>query len=430
LAVIGQSAAGGKPSEVMVRGPVETELPMPSAQASEPGFGVYIHWPFCAQKCPYCDFNSHVRFGGLDGRSGWDEARFVAAYLSELRHFREMTGPRRVTSVFFGGGTPSLMQGETVACLLDAIGRLWVLDAGAEITLEANPSSVDAGRFRDYRAAGVNRVSLGIQSLLEADLKALGRLHTVLEAKAALHVAKDTFDRVSFDLIYARSGQTLEAWRAELAEALSFGPHHVSLYQLTIEPETPFQQLFAAGKLSVPDQELAAEMYEMTQAMTEAAGLQAYEVSNHARAGEECLHNLLYWRYGEYVGVGPGAHGRVLGSEGRLATVIERHPETWASRVEAQGHGTVSADAISREEAADEMLLVGLRLREGLDLARLAEVGGVVPARATVARLIEQGVLELTGDGRRLRADGAGRLLIDELVLQLSSSLQPIGARA
>jgi len=387
-----------------------------------PGFGVYIHWPFCAQKCPYCDFNSHVRFGGRDGRSGFDEARFLAAYLNELRHFRELTGPRSVGSIFFGGGTPSLMQGATVGAILAEVARLWDVDNGAEITLEANPGSVDAGRFRDYRAAGVNRVSLGIQSLIAEDLKALGRIHTVEEAKAALKSAADTFERVSFDLIYARSVQTLEAWRAELAEALAFNPSHLSLYQLTIEPGTTCEKLYAAGQLTVPNEDEAADMYEATQAMSEAAGLPAYEVSNHARCGEESRHNLVYWRYGEYAGVGPGAHGRIAGEHGRMASVIERHPETWAGLVEAEGHGIVEAEPIAREAAADEMLLMGLRLREGLDIERLRQVGGVIPDCETVERLVGQGVLEVIDGGRRVRAIGAGRFLINELVLQLSRS--------
>lgn len=422
MAVVGESAAGRQPVRIVQDGPDGQESP-----ASDPGFGVYIHWPFCAQKCPYCDFNSHVRFGGADGRSGWDEARLLSAYLSELRYFRNVTGPRRAASVFFGGGTPSLMQGATVAAILDEVGRLWGLEANAEITLEANPGSVEASRFREYRAAGVNRVSLGVQSLLDTDLKALGRIHTVAEAKAALRLATDTFERVSFDLIYARSGQTLEDWRAELREALSFSPSHLSLYQLTIEPETVFERRVAAGQLVLPDEDVAAGMFEMTQTTTEAAGLPAYEVSNHARPGQECRHNLVYWRYGEYAGVGPGAHGRILTAEGRLATVIERHPESWVSRVEAKGHGIASTEVISRSAAADEMLLMGLRLKEGVDLGRLAQIGGVVPGAETVSRLTEQGVLDVVESGRRLCAVGPGRLLINQLVLHLSSSFEDAG---
>ncbi len=415
MAVVGQSAACGQPVRIVPEGSRMLE-------ASAPGFGIYVHWPFCAQKCPYCDFNSHVRFGGKDGRTGWDETQFLSAYLRELKHFRELTGPRRAGSVFFGGGTPSLMQGATVGAILDEIGRLWDLDADAEITLEANPGSVEASRFRDYRTSGVNRVSLGVQSLIVADLKALGRIHTVDEAKAALKIATDTFERASFDLIYARSGQTLPDWRAELAEALSYQPSHLSLYQLTIEPGTVFEKLQAAGQLVVPDEDVAADLFEATQEMTEAAGLPSYEVSNHARPGEESRHNLVYWRYGEYAGVGPGAHGRIIGNTGRLATVIERHPESWVERVEARGHGIVEEEQIAQTSAADEILLMGLRLREGLDLARLADVGGVQPGADAVSRLVEQGVLEVLDGGRRIRAIGGGRFLINELVLQLSTS--------
>ena len=397
------------------------------------GFGVYVHWPFCAQKCPYCDFNSHVRFGGGDGRSGWDELRFLNAYKRELRHLRVRTGPRVTKSVFFGGGTPSLMQPETVAAILQEIGALWPIEAGAEVTLEANPGSVEADRFKGYRAAGVNRVSIGVQSLRDDQLKALGRIHSVAEARRALEIACSTFERTSFDLIYARSGQTLDDWKAELAEALQFGPTHLSLYQLTIEPGTVFEKLYRAGKLTVPDGDLAAEFYSLTEDMTAEAGLPAYEVSNYAKPGQESRHNLTYWRYGEYAGVGPGAHGRIL--EGgvpsgsavgqRFGTETEKHPETWASLVETQGCGLTVYEAIGRSEAADEILLMGLRLREGLDLSRLAEIGGVRPGAEAIDRLAQQGVIEVFDNGERLKAIGDGRLLIDELVLQLSSSLEP-----
>ena len=290
---------------------------MPQA-ADDAGFGVYVHWPFCASKCPYCDFNSHVRAGGID------EARFLRAYLRELQHWAALAPGRTVASIFFGGGTPSLMSAGTVGAILDAIGRLWAVEPGAEITLEANPSSVEAARFRGYRAAGVNRVSLGVQSLDDAELRALGRLHTAAEARAAIDVARSTFERFSFDLIYARPGQTLDAWRAELGQALALAGQHLSLYQLTIEPDTPFAALHARGKLIVPDGEAASALYEVTQEMTERAGLPAYEISNHAAPGEECRHNLLYWRYGEYAGIGPGAHGRVVVDGVRRATSTER----------------------------------------------------------------------------------------------------------
>jgi putative oxygen-independent coproporphyrinogen III oxidase len=367
------------------------------ASSTDQAFGLYIHWPFCAQKCPYCDFNSHVR------HQGWDEDRFLSAYLRELDSVAGMLCSRTVTSIFFGGGTPSLMKPATTAAILDHIGKLWSVLPTAEITLEANPGSVEAGRFKGYRAAGINRVSMGFQSLRDDDLKRLGRIHTVDESKAALKIARDTFERFSFDLIYARPGQQPEAWRAELAEALDLAENHVSLYQLTIEPDTPYAALHAAGKLIVPDQDAALALYEITQEMTEARGLLPYEISNHARPGEESQHNLLYWRYGEYAGVGPGAHGRILPStrssrgEGasRLATVAEKNPEAWAALVETHGHGFTEMTDISPSEQADEMLLMGLRLREGIDLNRLAALGGVRPSTEAIAHLQKLGMIEI-----------------------------------
>lgn len=360
-------------------------------------FGVYIHWPFCAQKCPYCDFNSHVRF------SGWDEDRFLAAYLCEIDW---VAGQRKnktqaVTSIFFGGGTPSLMKPQTVGAILDHIAKRWSVADGAEITLEANPGSVEAERFRGYRAAGVNRVSMGLQSLRDDELKKLGRVHTVTEAKAALAIARHTFERYSFDLIYARPGQTPQEWRAELAEALELANDHVSLYQLTIEPDTPYAALHAAGRLVVPDADAAAELYEITQEMTADRGLLAYEISNHARPGAESRHNLLYWRYGEYAGMGPGAHGRLLLAPDsraeravRTATVAERHPETWAARVESEGHGYIELTPLTRTEEADEMVLMGLRLTEGVDLDALAKLGGVKPSAAAIDDLAQLCLIE------------------------------------
>ena len=382
---------------------------------AEPGFGIYVHWPFCAQKCPYCDFNSHVRHGG------WDEARFLAAYLAELRAAAERLPGRTVSSIFFGGGTPSLMQPATVGAILDAVARHWPLEPGAEITLEANPSSVEVERFRGYRTAGVNRVSLGVQALHDAELKRLGRLHNVAEALRAIDIAKATFERVSFDLIYARPGMTEAAWEAELARALALAVGHISLYQLTIEDGTPFAALHKAGKLIVPEPELADRLFEITQAMTEAAGLPAYEISNHARPGEESRHNLVYWRYGDYAGIGPGAHGREQRPEGRFATVAEKMPEAWAALVERQGHGLIEATPLTRAEQADELLLMGLRLTEGVDLERLARLGGVMPAPAAINRLVALGMLDAPRAGR-LRATRAGRFVLNELVVQLSRS--------
>ncbi|PPD27706.1 MAG: coproporphyrinogen III oxidase [Hyphomicrobium sp.] len=442
---------------------------------ANPSFGVYVHWPFCAQKCPYCDFNSHVRPVLSGGRGGIDETRFLAAFERELTHTAQLTGPRTVGSIFFGGGTPSLMSAATVAAIIDRISGLWTVDPGAEITLEANPSSVEVDRFRGYRAAGVNRVSLGVQSLRDEQLKRLGRLHSVAEAKKALDIARARFERFTFDLIYARPGQTPAEWAAELAEALAMAGDHLSLYQLTIEPETPFAALHAAGKLVIPDADAALVLYDLTQEMTTAAGLPAYEISNHARPGQGSRHNLLYWRYGEYAGVGPGAHGRLVIDGRRHATVTEKNPERWSSLVEAEGYGFTEVTPLDRHEQADEMLLMGLRLVEGLDLDRLATVGGVRPSEATIDTLVALGMIERLGlrttsspvagiefggesdeipsclppgAGRSaewaevprspagsnaarlaaapaIRATGGGRFVLNEIVRQLSASFEP-----
>ena len=352
---------------------------------------------------------------------GIDEARFRAAFLRELEHWAGLTPGRTVSSIFLGGGTPSLMSAATVGAILDAIAGHWPLAPGAEITLEANPSSVEAARFRGYRAAGVNRVSLGVQSLDDSVLRALGRLHTAAEALAAIEVARATFQRFSFDLIYARPGQTLEAWREELARALALAGAHLSLYQLTIEPATPFAELYARGKLKVPEGEMARAFYDLTQELTDAAGLPAYEVSNHAAPGEECRHNLIYWRYGEYAGIGPGAHGRVVVNGVRQATATERNPERWVALVEAGGHGLAETTALSPAEEADEALLMGMRLAEGLDLDRLAALTGFAPGEAALADLAALGLIERRG--RRVSATAAGRLVLDQVVLRLASAL-------
>ena len=401
----------------------------PARGLHQPQFGVYIHWPFCAQKCPYCDFNSHVRHGG------WDEDRFLAAYKRELDHIADLQRTSGsplpvVSSVFFGGGTPSLMKPSTTAALLDHVASLWSIMPGAEVTLEANPNSVEAERFAGYKSAGVNRVSIGVQSLRDDELNKLGRLHSVVEAKTAIDVARRTFERFTFDLIYARPAQTAKAWREELQEALTMAGDHLSLYQLTIEPDTPFAKLHAAGKLIVPDGDAALELYEITQDMTAAAGLPAYEISNHARPGQESQHNLLYWRYGAYAGVGPGAHGRLVQEGVRTSTATERNPEAWAALVETQGHGFTEQDVLSRTEAADEMLLMGLRLHEGLDLIRLANLGGLQPSAAALEDLTQLGLLEFVPEARnsarRVRATGQGRFILNELVLRLSASLAPV----
>ncbi|MET3794411.1 radical SAM family heme chaperone HemW [Aquamicrobium terrae] len=378
-----------------------------------PGFGVYLHWPFCAAKCPYCDFNSHVRHQKVD------QERFVRAFAAEMASMRARTGPRQVTSIFIGGGTPSLMEPTTVGAILDEVARNWSVPAGIEITMEANPSSVEAERFRGYRAAGVNRVSLGVQALNDADLRFLGRLHDVSEALQAIRLAREIFPRLSFDLIYARPGQTPEAWEAELNEAIGHAADHLSLYQLTIEEGTAFHKLHAARKFEMPVPGLAADLYQLTQEVTAARGLPAYEVSNHARPGAESRHNLVYWRYGEYVGIGPGAHGRFLEDGIRVVTIAERHPETWAELVERQGHGIVDGERLTRDEEADEFLMMGLRLVEGIDLARFETLSGrTLPARQ-LSILQEEGLVAPVGNSR-LRATPSGMIVLNSLVAELA----------
>ncbi|ADZ68464.1 radical SAM family heme chaperone HemW [Polymorphum gilvum] len=382
--------------------------------STDAGFAIYVHWPFCTAKCPYCDFNSHVRHAGVD------QARFVAAFERELAHFAEWTRGRRVQSIFFGGGTPSLMAPCTVERILEAIAGHWALDADVEISLEANPSSVEAERFRGYRTAGVNRVSLGVQALNDPDLKMLGRLHDVQTALAAIDTARATFPRLSFDLIYARPGQTVAGWQAELERAIGLAADHLSLYQLTIEEGTPFFALRQAGKLTVPDPDLGAEFYELTQAVTEAHGLPAYEVSNHARPGAECRHNLVYWRYGDYVGVGPGAHGRLSLGASKRATAIERHPETWLANVEAHGHGMVENLPLTEEEQGDEYLLMGLRLVEGVDLSRYEALAGRQIDPRRLDALLQHGMVEKIGN-HKLRATRDGFFVLDAVVADLAA---------
>jgi putative oxygen-independent coproporphyrinogen III oxidase len=377
-------------------------------------FAVYVHWPFCLSKCPYCDFNSHVRHGGVD------EARFVRAYEREIAATAARVPGRVVSSIFFGGGTPSLMQPSSVAAILDAIGKHWRVAPDAEVTLEANPTSVEAGRFRGYRAAGVNRVSLGMQSLDDAALKELGRLHTAQEALDAVAIARANFERYSFDLIYARPRQTLEAWAAELRRALEHAGDHLSLYQLTIEPETPFFGLHKAGKLVVPDEDTARDLYDLTQALCDKAGLPAYEISNHARAGGECRHNLIYWRGHDYAGIGPGAHGRLTIDGRRLATETDKKPEGWLMRVEATGSGLTVDEKLTAGEAADEYLLMGLRLAEGIDPARYTALSGRALDPKRIAILRDEGAVETTGDGR-LRVTQSGFPVLDAVVADLAA---------
>jgi putative oxygen-independent coproporphyrinogen III oxidase len=377
-------------------------------------FGVYVHWPFCLSKCPYCDFNSHVRHAAID------ETRFARAFAAEIAATAARTPGRIVSTIFFGGGTPSLMQPATIAAVLDSISQHWHVAADAEITLEANPTSVEAARFRGYRSAGVNRVSLGVQALDDRALGALGRLHSAREALDAVAIARSVFDRYSFDLIYARPQQTPEEWAEELKRALAEAAEHLSLYQLTVEQETPFATLHAAGKLIIPDDDTARALYDTTQEVCAAHGLAAYEISNHARPGSECRHNLVYWRAQEYAGVGPGAHGRLDIDGYRHATATEKHPEAWLQRVERDGHGLITDDMLTREEMADEFLLMGLRLAEGIDPARYVELMNRPLDPARIAALREHGLVETTDRGR-LRVSVPGFPVLDAVVADLAA---------
>ena len=377
-------------------------------------FGVYVHWPFCLSKCPYCDFNSHVR------RAAIDEPRFVRAFTAEIAATAARAPDRTVSSIFFGGGTPSLMQPKTVAAVLDAIARHWRIAPDAEITLEANPTSVEADRFRGYRSAGVNRVSLGVQALDDRVLAELGRLHTAKEALAAVAVARQTFARYSFDLIYARPQQTPQDWAKELKLALAEAGDHLSLYQLTIEPETPFAALHAAGKLKTPDDDTARALYDTTQEVCAAHGLPAYEISNHARSGGECRHNLVYWRANEYAGVGPGAHGRLDIDGDRHATATEKRPEAWLEQVERTGHGLVTDEVLTREEASDEFLLMGLRLTEGIDVGRYVALSGRPLDPERLAALRDAGLIENVSPDR-LRVTLPGFPILDAVVADLAA---------
>lgn len=390
--------------------------------AAEP-FGVYVHWPFCLSKCPYCDFNSHVS-------TRIDHGRWRAALKRELAHFHELAPERTVSSIFFGGGTPSLMEPETVGAVIDEIRRLWPWSNQVEISLEANPTSVEAEKFAAFRDAGVNRVSLGIQALNDRDLGFLGRTHDAAQAREAIAVARDSFERMSFDLIYARPEQTVPAWKAELAEALSLAADHISLYQLTIEPETPFFARHAKGEIVLPEDENQAALYEATQEVLEAAGMPAYEVSNHARAGAECRHNLIYWRYHDYAGIGPGAHSRLrgTGADGTLVTrAIQTHraPAIWLDRVEKAGQGVAATEPVDRTGRLTEMLMMGLRLAEGVERARLeAEAGTDIETlfgRPLLADLEDAGYIEPVG--ARLAATLEGRQRLNAVIAALTARL-------
>lgn len=375
------------------------------------GFGLYLHWPFCQSKCPYCDFNSHVS-------AHIDQKRWQAAYLAEIARVGAETQGRILQSVFFGGGTPSLMNPDLVAAILDTVRNTWTLANNIEITMEANPSSVEAGRFAGYLAAGVNRISIGMQALNDTDLRQLGRMHSVAEAKAAYDTARGLFDRVSFDLIYARQGQTALDWHRELTEALAMEPTHLSLYQLTIEDGTVFGARHALGQLrGLPDEDLAADLYLMTQDLCEAAGLPAYEVSNHAKAGQESRHNLIYWRLGDYVGIGPGAHGRLTLGGQRLATEAPKPPGAWLDLVERQLPGETARQLTQGKDHAMEYLLMSLRLAEGSDLARYRAIAGRDLPQEKLRALVEAGLV--VQDGDRLQTTRSGRMLLNAILRAL-----------
>ena len=374
------------------------------------GFGLYVHWPFCEAKCPYCDFNSHVS-------REIDEDRWRAAYLSEIDRIADLTPDRVLNSVFFGGGTPSLMSPELVNALIERIRDKWTFANNIEITLEANPRSVEAGRFRGFADAGVNRISMGIQALNNPDLARLGRLHSVEEAKKAFDTARSVFKRISFDLIYARQGQSLDDWRKELTEALAMSVDHLSLYQLTIEQGTAFWERQRRGQLGgLPDEDLSADMYELTQEICEKHGMPAYEVSNHAEPGAESQHNLIYWRYGDYGGIGPGAHGRLSLNGRKHATVAWRNPGAWLENAEC-GNGDRINDTVSKIDQAGEYLMMGLRLQEGIDIVRVRDLDPNALPQNQIANFSDLGLL--WKDGNRLGATAQGRMVLNSLIAEL-----------
>jgi len=381
----------------------------------QPAFGVYVHWPFCAAKCPYCDFNSHVRHNPLDQHT------FADAYGAEIAHMASIAPGREVTSIFFGGGTPSLMEPSIVERILGEISKNWSIASDVEISLEANPSSVDAERFAGYRSAGVNRVSLGVQSLDDAQLKFLGRLHNAQEARQAIETARKNFERISFDLIYSRPQQTADSWQKELEEAISLAADHLSLYQLTIEQGTPFFDLHERGKFEIPDEDCAAQLYELTQQITGSAGFETYEISNHARPGAECRHNLVYWRGQEYAGIGPGAHGRLHTNQGRLATATLKNPEAWWQQAMVKGHGLETEEYLERDEHADELILMGLRLAEGFDPKRYQEIAGLPLPEDKIRFLENIGMVQQLPNGR-IRTTPNGFLVLDAVVADIASS--------
>ena len=375
------------------------------------GFGLYLHWPFCQSKCPYCDFNSHVA-------ARVDQSRWQTAFEAEVDRVGALTDGRVLNSVFFGGGTPSLMDPALVQAILDRVRATWTLANDVEITLEANPGSVEAARFDGYARAGVNRVSIGIQSLDADDLRRLGRMHSVEDAHAAIAVAQATFDRVSIDLIYARQDQTLAAWRDELRRALDFGTSHLSLYQLTIESGTVFGQMHAKRLLrGLPDEDLAADMFELTQEITAAADRPSYEISNHARVGDESRHNLIYWRMGDYAGIGPGAHGRLTQNGKRVATEAERMPSLWLDRTTAHPGTAERSETLTPEDRATEYLMFALRLKEGASLDRFASLAGAPLSLSALSDLGELGLLRRDGD--RVATTDSGAMVLNGVLRAL-----------
>jgi oxygen-independent coproporphyrinogen-3 oxidase len=382
---------------------------------NEAGFGLYVHWPFCQSKCPYCDFNSHVA-------ERIDQKRWLQAYLAEIDRLGRDTSGHRLRSVFFGGGTPSLMDPDTVFAILDRVRTTWAVANDWEVTLEANPGSVEAGKFRAFRAAGVNRLSMGVQALNDADLKRLGRLHTAADAIAAFDIARACFDRVSFDLIYARQDQTPEDWTQELTRALDMAIDHLSLYQLTIEDGTAFGDRHARGGLKgLPDEDRSVTLYEITQDLCSSAGLHAYEISNHSRAGAQSEHNLIYWRGGDYAGVGPGAHGRLTLAGQRWATEALKQPSGWLEAVEKRGTGELPRDEITSSARAQEYVLMSMRLAEGLDMARLEAISGYALTSAAIAELSALNLI-VSGSGR-VKATAQGRMVLNSVIRRLTEDL-------
>jgi oxygen-independent coproporphyrinogen-3 oxidase len=382
---------------------------------NEAGFGLYVHWPFCQSKCPYCDFNSHVA-------ERIDQKRWLQAYLAEIDRLGRDTSGHRLRSVFFGGGTPSLMDPDTVFAILDRVRTTWAVANDWEVTLEANPGSVEAGKFRAFRAAGVNRLSMGVQALNDADLKRLGRLHTAADAIAAFDIARACFDRVSFDLIYARQDQTPEDWTQELTRALDMAIDHLSLYQLTIEDGTAFGDRHARGGLKgLPDEDRSVTLYEITQDLCSSAGLHAYEISNHSRAGAQSEHNLIYWRGGDYAGVGPGAHGRLTLAGQRWATEALKQPSGWLEAVEKRGTGELPREEITSSARAQEYVLMSMRLAEGLDTARLEAISGYALTSAAIAELSALNLI-VSGSGR-VKATAQGRMILNSVIRRLTEDL-------